>query len=157
MNDMAPTAYGPSGAKNPGNILPPAALTALKTLQTKKVYPQGYEFFVRGQSPSGIYILHAGRVQLSVDNGGGRLILGFAFPGDILGLSAAVSGKCHEETAEAVTLCRAGFISCTDFLRFTDQHPQAAFWIVQLLSERVTVAFEHLSLFRVLPCRKLTQ
>lgn len=157
MKDMFHQAYGASGAKNPGNVLLPATLAALKTLQTRKIYPEGYEFFARGQSPSGIYILHAGRVQLSIDNGGGRLILGFALPGDILGLSAVVSGKHHEETAEAAVSCRAGFISCKDFLRFVDQHPEAAFWIVQLLSERVTVAFEHLSSFRGLPYRRMTQ
>jgi len=143
--------------KNPGNVLSPATLADLNSLQTIRVYPEGYEFFVRGQSPPGIYILHAGRVRLCINNSDDKLTIGQALPGEILGLSAVVLGKAYEETAEAAIPCRAGFITRKDFLHFLDHHPEAAFWIVQLLSDRVTVAFEQLSSFRGLPCRRATQ
>jgi CRP/FNR family transcriptional regulator, cyclic AMP receptor protein len=157
MTDMFDPAYDKPGGKDSGNILPPSTLTALKMLQTNLAYPEGYKFFTRGQSPSGIYILHAGRVRISVDNGGEKLLLDFALPGDILGLSAVVSGQCHEETAEAAIPCQAGFITCKDFQSFLDQHPEAAFWIVQVLSKHVTSALEHLASFQRLPSRRMTQ
>ena len=143
MTDMFDPVYDKPGGKGLGNILPPASLAALDILQTNAAYPERYKFFTRGQSPSGIYILHAGRVRLSIDNDNGKLVLGVALPGDILGLSAVVSGHCHEETAEAAIPCQAGFITCKNFLRFVDQHPEAA--------------FEHLASFQGLPFRRIMQ
>lgn len=134
---------------NSGNLksrLPQVALTALRAIETVKIYPRNCEFYVEGQSPQGIYILHSGRVELSIsDNHGRKMVLGLARPGDILGLSAVVSGKHHEETAAAAIPCQTGFIKSREFLRFLANHPEAAFWVVQLLSERVTTTFEQLS------------
>jgi CRP/FNR family cyclic AMP-dependent transcriptional regulator len=158
MEDMPHRPFDALGAKDLADVLPPAALVAVKAIQTKRIYPEGYEFFAQGEPSSGIYILYAGQVQLSiVDSDGGKLVLGFALPGDILGLTAALSGKSHEERAEATIACQAGFINFKDFLHFLDHHPEAAFWIVQLLSNRVAVAFEHLSSVRGVPCRRVTQ
>lgn len=123
----------------------PMVLGALKDIQTAKLCPEGLEIFLEGQVPTGIYILYAGRVKLSVtDNHGRQIILRTALPGDILGLSAVVSGKCYEETAVATIASQLGFIKCREFLRFLDRHTEAAFWVVQLLSERVTTTFEQL-------------
>ena len=150
-------AYEACEVKNPENVLLPATLEHLKSLQKRKIYPEGYKFFVRGQSPAGIYLLHAGRVRLCINCSDDKLTIGQAWPGDILGLSAVVLGKGHEETAEAALPCRAGFIACKDFLHFVDQHSEAAYWIVQLLSDHVTVALEQLSSFRGLPTRRAVQ
>ncbi len=76
--------------------------------------------------------------------GGDELVIGVHVPGDILGLSAAVSGMAHEETAVATFACRAGFVSSEDFLHFLGHDPEAAFQIVQLLSGRVTSTLEQL-------------
>jgi len=73
------------------------------------------------------------------------MIMGTALPGDILGLSAIVSGKFYEETAVAAVASRTGFVKSKDFLYFVRSHPEAAFWVVQLLSDRVTTTFEQLS------------
>ncbi|HUX10522.1 MAG TPA: Crp/Fnr family transcriptional regulator [Terriglobia bacterium] len=138
--------------------LPPVALTALRAIQTTKVYPKGSEFFLEGQSPLGIYILYSGRVELSVTDTHGRLmILGTALPGDILGLSAVLSGKHHEETAVAAVPSQTGFIKGKDFLHFLNHHPEAAFWVVQLLSEQVTTTLAHLSCLQHTPFREVRQ
>lgn len=141
-----------------GTPIPSVALTALKAIQTMRVYPKGSEFFLEGEATAGIYILYAGRVELSiVDNHGQKLVLGEALPGDILGLSAVLSGKCHEETAAAAIPSQTGFVRCKDFLRFLDNHPEAAFWVVQLLSERVTTTLEQLSCGRRVPSTEIRQ
>jgi CRP/FNR family transcriptional regulator, cyclic AMP receptor protein len=151
----------PIGVPKPGKIrnpLPSVALTALRSIQSTKVCPKGHEFFLEGQAPTGIYILYAGSVDLSVTDAHGRqMVLGRALPGDVLGLSAALSGKCYEETAVAALTCRTGFVKCPDFLQFLGHHPEAAFWVVQLLSDRVTTTLDQLSGIHDLQLKSLRQ
>jgi CRP/FNR family cyclic AMP-dependent transcriptional regulator len=151
----------PTGTPKPGKIrnpLPPVALTALRSIQTAKVCPKGHKFFLEGQAPTGIYILYSGRVDLSVTDAHGRqMVLGTALPGDVLGLSAALSGKYYEETAVAVATCHTGFVKCQDFLHFLGGHPEAAFWVVQLLSDRVTTTLDQLCCISNLPARAARQ
>ncbi len=140
------------GAPTPGrsrNPLPPVALAGLRAIQTTKICPKGFEFYLEGQSPSGIYILYTGGADLSVTDAHGRqLVLGSALPGDILGLSAVISGKYYEETAVAAVPSQTGFVKSQEFLTFLRQHPEAAFWVVQLLSDRVTTTLDQLSFIR---------
>jgi CRP/FNR family transcriptional regulator, cyclic AMP receptor protein len=158
---MKETYSSPIGAPTPGrlrNPLQPVALTALRAIQTTKVSPKGFEFFLEGQSPLGIYILYAGRVEISVTDAHGRqMVLGSALPGDILGLSAVISGKYYEETAVAAVPSQTGFVKSPDFLHFLHHHPEAAFWVVQLLSERVTTTLDQLSCISRTHSRALRQ
>lgn len=140
------------------NSLTPVAVTALQTIQTTKVYPKGYKFFLEGQSPLGIYVLYTGHVELSVTDAHGRqMTIGTASPGDILGLSAALSRKYYEETAVAAATCQTGFVECQDFLHFLNHHPEAAYWVVQLLSDRVTSTLDQLSCINSMPLRGVRQ
>ncbi len=158
MKETYPTTVGTLNSSKLKSPLPPLALTALRAIQTVKVYPKGSEFFMEGQSPQGIYILYAGRVELSIaDTQGRKMILGLARPGEILGLSAVLSGKYHEETAAAAIPSQTGFVKCKEFLHFLGDHPEAAFWVVQLLSERVTTTLEQLSCIRRSPSREIRQ
>ncbi len=156
MKKIHPPPAGDPKASKMRNPLPPMALTALRSIQTTKVSPKGHEFFLEGQSPLGIYILYAGRVGLSVTDVHGRqTVLGTALPGDILGLSGALSGKHCEETAVAELPCRTGFVKCSDFLHFLGHHPAAAFWVVQFLSDRVTTTLDQLSCIHRHPLKGL--
>jgi len=158
MKKIHPPPAGDPKASQMRNPLPSMALTALRTIQTSKICPKGHEFFLEGQSPRGIFILYAGRVELSVTDAHGRLMaLGTALPGDVLGLSATVSGRCHEETAVAALPCRTGFVKCPDFLQFLGHHPAAAFWVVQLLSDRVATTLDQLSGIRGPRAKSLRQ
>jgi CRP/FNR family transcriptional regulator, polysaccharide utilization system transcription regulator len=133
-------------------LLGPMVYGAIRAVQARGTYPQGTTFFVEGQTPTGIFLIHSGRVRLSTqDHKGRRLLLGYGLPGDILGLSAAISGQCHEETAQAEITTAAGFIECQDFLRLLNTHAEAAFWIVQLLSDRLGAAFEQLCHLQQMP------
>ena len=146
MKETYPPVFGTLKSGKQRNHLPPVILAAIKTIQTTKVCPKGFEFFLEGQSPLGIYILYSGRVELSVTDSHGRQMgLGTALPGNILGLSGVLSGKCHEETAVAAVPSQTGFVKSGDFLSLMDHHPEAAFWVVQLMSAQVTTTLEHLS------------
>src|ERR1035438_8846679 len=80
----------------------------------------GTVLFTEEQEPTSILFLLQGRVKLSINSADGRrLILGIVGPGEILGITSAVSGCAYETTAEAQFPCcitsfqRQGFL---DFL-----------------------------------------
>jgi CRP/FNR family transcriptional regulator, cyclic AMP receptor protein len=87
--------------------LPRATLAALQTLGFSVAYPKDAVLFVQGQSPREIFILCLGHVKISTaSQTGKKFFLGIAAPGTVLGLSAAILGKSHEVTVEAVEPCQ---------------------------------------------------
>lgn len=74
-------------------------------------YPVGALLFVEGQEPRGVYVLCSGKAKLSTTSREGKvLILRIAEPGEVLGLSAGVSGQPLELTAETTEPCQVNFI-----------------------------------------------
>jgi CRP/FNR family transcriptional regulator, cyclic AMP receptor protein len=75
------------------------------------MYPGEALLFVEGQAPKGVYVLCSGRVKLSTTSREGKvLILRIAEPGEVLGLSAVISGEPFEVTAETTEPCQVNFI-----------------------------------------------
>jgi len=67
---------------------------------------------------------------------GKTLILKIAEPGEVLHLSATVSGKPYELTAETIDPCEVNFVKREDFLRFLREHSDARFKVAEQLSEK---------------------
>src|SRR5271157_236362 len=112
---------------NPSNVPPPI--------------PKGAVLFVEGQSPRGIFVLCKGRVRLSICSTEGKtLILQVSEPGEVLGLSATVSGKPYELTAETTVPCQVNFVKREDFLRFLKEHSDACFRVAEQLSAKYNSA-----------------
>lgn len=112
-----------------------------QALQHRIAYPKGEKLFAEGARPSGIFVLSAGGARLTVsDSAGNRLVSRKALPGEVLGLSATVSGRPHQVTAQTTASCELGFIRRDDFLHFLREHPGAAFRVVELLSTDLTEA-----------------
>ena len=121
--------------------LPAAALQAFENIKYATAYPKGAVLFVEGQAPRGIFVLCKGRVKLSICAPDGKtLIVKIADPGEVLGLSASVSGKPYELTAETVDPCQVNFVKREDFLRFLKEHPDACFKVAEQLSEKYNTA-----------------
>src|SRR5271167_2749461 len=96
--------------------LPAAALRTFETIKFATAYPKGAVLFVEGQAPRGIFVLCKGRVKLSICSSDGKtLILKIAEAGEVLGLSANVSGTPYELTAETVDECQVNFVKREDF------------------------------------------
>lgn len=75
---------------------PEELLAAFESLKYSTLFPKGALLFVEGQSPRGIFMLCAGRVKLAASSSDGKsLITRIAAPGEVLGLSATISGKPH--------------------------------------------------------------
>jgi CRP/FNR family transcriptional regulator len=74
-------------------------------------------------------------------------------PGEILGLSATITGKPSEVRAETTEPCQVNFVRREDFLRLLRQHSEAGLGVVQQLSRKYasacheirTLSFSHSS------------
>jgi len=117
--------------------LPASALQTFENIKYATAYPQGAVLFVEGQMPRGIFVLCKGSVKLSINSPSGRtMIVKLAEPGEVLGLSATISGKPYEVTAETVDPCQINFVKRDDFLRFLKEDVEACFKVAEQLSEK---------------------
>src|ERR1700692_5037558 len=117
--------------------LPPTALRAFEKIKYATAYPQGAVLFVEGQVPRGIFVLRKGSVKLSISSPPGRtVIVKLAEPGEVLGLSATISGKPYEVTAETLDPCQVNFVKREEFLHFLKDDVEACFKVAQQLSEK---------------------
>ena len=121
--------------------LPTQAVQALETIKYTTAYPKGAVLFVEGQAPRGIFLLCKGRVKLSIGSSDGKmLILKISEPGEVLGLSATVSGKPYELTAETLDPCQVNFVKRDDFVRFLREHNEVCLRVAEQLSDKYNTA-----------------
>lgn len=122
-------------------------LRDLDRIKYETGYPRGALLFVEGQQPRGVYILCAGRVKLSTSSSDAKVIITqIAEHGELLGLSATLSGEPHEVTAETLETCRVAFIRRGEFLRFLAHNGDACLRVAQQLSDNYRNAFEQVRL-----------
>jgi CRP/FNR family transcriptional regulator len=82
--------------------------------------------FMAGQQARGVFVLCSGTVKLTTTSREGKiLILRIAQPGEVLGLSAALSGVPFEVTTVTISPCRVSFIHREPLLKFVGKHGQA--------------------------------
>ena len=123
--------------------LPAEALIAFDSIKSVAKISRGEILFQEGRLPRGIFVLCEGRAKLSVcSETGKRLMLRVAGPGEVLGLSATMSGKPYEITAEALDNSQIAFIKRKDLLKFLRDHREACMHVVHLLSQDLHVAFD---------------
>jgi CRP/FNR family cyclic AMP-dependent transcriptional regulator len=125
--------------------LSPAAAKEFESIKSPSFYPAGSNLFLENDQAEGIYLLCSGKVKLSVSSRGGKtLILQLARPGEVLGLSAAMSGIPYEVTAEALHPSKVAFIRRQDFLRFVNQFPEVYQAVIRQLNGQYARACEQL-------------
>src|SRR3954463_10309955 len=123
--------------------LPAEALVAFDTIKSLAKVPRGEVLFQEGRLPRGIFVLCEGRAKLSVcSEAGKRLMLRVAGPGEVLGLSATMSGKPYEITAEVLDNAQVAFVKRKELLRFLRDHREACMQVVHLLSQDLHIAFD---------------
>lgn len=125
--------------------LPPEALIKLQAMKATSVYPKGTLLCLEGQAPRGIYVLCTGRAKLSTTSAEGKsIILRIAEPGEVLGLTAAVSNTPYEATIETMEPSQANFISQTDFVRFLEEFPDVGIKVAQQLTHNCKCAYSEI-------------
>ena len=95
----------------------PPVLRSVDEVSRHTVMPAGALLFVEGQTPRGVFVLCSGKVKLYTTSKEGKvLILKQAEAGEVLGLSAAISGTNYEMTAETAVPSQLDFIGRQDFM-----------------------------------------
>jgi CRP/FNR family cyclic AMP-dependent transcriptional regulator len=109
------------------NQLSSKAMGDFDSLATRHGYPGMTVLIREEEEPSNVLILLKGKVKISINSiDGRRLILGIAGPGEILGLSSAVSGFPYEITAEAQFPCTVSSLERQSFVDFLLRYPVAS-------------------------------
>ncbi len=123
--------------------LPPDALETFDGIKSARAYPKGTVLFREGQAARGMFLLCQGRVRLSIcSENGRRMTLRIANRGEVLGLSASLSGGCYEITAEALDNVQVAVVRRKDLLHFLREHREVCMQVVNLLSEDLHVAYD---------------
>ena len=121
------------------------ALSRLQNIKATSVYPKGTMLCLEGQPPRGVYILCTGKAKLSTTSSEGKtIILRIAEPGEVLGLTAAVSNSPYEATVETLEQTQANFISHRDFTRFLQDFPEVGMKVAQQLTHNCRCAYNEI-------------
>ena len=100
-------------------------LSILSQAKVSRCFASGQSLFSQGDANSGLYCLSAGTVALrQLDEAGSSVLLGLAYPGEVLGYRSLVSGEEHKTSAEALGPCRACKIGRQTALNLIQQRPQ---------------------------------
>jgi CRP/FNR family transcriptional regulator, cyclic AMP receptor protein len=122
-----------------------SALVRLQNIKATSVYPKGAMLCLEGQPPRGIFVLCTGRAKLSTASSEGKsMILRVAEPGEVLGLTAAVSGTPYEATVETLEPSQANFISQADFIRFLQDYPDVGLRVAKQLTHNCKCAYDEI-------------
>jgi CRP/FNR family transcriptional regulator len=97
--------------------------------------------FVEGQLPRGVFLLCSGKVKLSTSSRDGKvLILKMAAPGEMLGLSAVISGAEYELTAETAMPCQVNYVAREPVMDLLQRYGEAGLRSAQALSREFQAA-----------------
>jgi CRP/FNR family transcriptional regulator, cyclic AMP receptor protein len=106
-------------------------------------YPGGALLFVEGQIPRGAYVLCSGRAKLSTTSRDGKvLILKIAAAGEILGLSAVISGQPFQLTAETAGPCQVNFVEREALIQRIEKSGELGLHSLRALSREFESAYQ---------------
>jgi len=121
------------------------AQVQFRAIATEMNYTRGSRLFTEDEMPKSIFVVCSGRVKLSVTSREGKtVILRIAGAGDLLGLSAALSGNTHEVSAEVVEPCRVKAIRAKDFLVFLQKYPEASMEATRCILNEYQTTFSNM-------------
>jgi CRP/FNR family transcriptional regulator, cyclic AMP receptor protein len=122
-----------------------AARADLDSLIFPSAYPAHTVLFNETQPATGIVIVLEGEVRLSINSSEGRrLSFRIAKAGEVLGLSAVVSGKGYEMTAETLYPAKVAHVTRQQFLQFLNSHPEVYQTVAREMIRSFNVACEQL-------------
>lgn len=115
--------------------LPEQAKRDLAALSHSAVYPAQAVLTVEGQSPRGIFIVCSGQVKVSNTSRDGKSItIRIAHPGEVIGLSAVLSGAPYATTSETLMPTQVRYVAADAFTRLAHKHGEIALQVTRTLS-----------------------
>jgi CRP/FNR family transcriptional regulator, cyclic AMP receptor protein len=123
--------------------LPMVALHRLNEIRSTAVYPRSAMLFIEGQQPRGVFVLCTGKAKLSTSSDEGKTVITkISEAGDVLGLSATISNRPYEVTAEMIEPGQANFITRDALLQFMREYGEVAVRVAEQLSRNYYTAYE---------------
>lgn len=120
----------------------PAVLRSVDEVSHHTIMPAGALLFVEGQTPRGVYVVCSGKVKLYTTSKEGKvLILKQAEAGEVIGLSAAISGTNYETTAETAVPCQLDYIGRVDFMALLQKESEVGAHVALSLSREFQAAY----------------
>ena len=114
---------------------------ALESVKSIVNLPKHAKLLEEGQTPEGIFVLLQGSVKLYVSLKGCKvLILRVVQSGEVLGLSATMSSRPAEYTAETLSPTQFLYVPRKDFLAVLEEHPEISVSVVEVLSHQLREA-----------------
>ena len=108
-------------------------------------YPGGAILFIEGQMPRGAFVLCSGKVKLSTTSKEGKvLILKMVEPGEVIGLSAVISGEAYEITAETLEPSLVNFVDGDGLLRLMERSGELGLRSAQAVSREFQYAYREI-------------
>jgi len=118
------------------------AIQHLDEIGTHIALPARVIAFMEGQPSKAVFVVCEGQLKLSTDSSEGRtMILKLACPGDILGLSAALSQTSYEVTAETLEPTVLKSIRRGEFLEFLQAHSEVSTKTAQAMAKEYRDVF----------------
>lgn len=125
--------------------LPVAAVQRLNEIKSTAVFPKTAMLFLEGQQARGVFVLCSGKAKLSTSSSEGKTIITkISEAGDVLGLSATISNRPYEVTAEMLEPGQANFIARDAFLHFLKEFGEVALRVAEQLSRNYYIAHEEI-------------
>ncbi len=125
--------------------LSPDLLKQFSALSHLTAYPGGAILFVEGQMPRGAFVLCSGKVKLSTTSREGKvLVLKMVEPGEVIGLSAVISGEAFEVTAETVGPCLVNSVEREGLLRLIERSGELGLRSAQAVSREFQYAYREI-------------
>ena len=135
--------------------MPAESLKAFDEIKSLASYPRATVLFAEGRPVRGIYILCDGRAKLSIcSDGGKRLTLRIAGPGEVLGLGATLSNTPYETTAELLDNSQVVFVRRKDLVKFLREHREVCLEVVRMLSQDLHGAYERVRSIGLIRARR---
>jgi CRP/FNR family cyclic AMP-dependent transcriptional regulator len=125
--------------------LDPETLKVFEGIVFTNVYPDGAVLFAEGQQSRGVFLMCHGTAKLSISSADGKtLITKITEPGELLGLSSALSGHPYKVTAETIEPSQVNFVRREDLLRFIQDHHSACGNVARQLTRDCEADGDHL-------------
>lgn len=108
-------------------------------------YKKGQVIFYEGNHSVGLFCLYNGKVKLSkLGKDGKEQIVRFSKTGDIMGYRSLLSSEPYQATATAMEDCQICMITKDNFLKIAGENPKLSLKLIQLLSQDLKTAEQHL-------------
>jgi CRP/FNR family transcriptional regulator len=115
-------------------------------------FPQHSILVVEGHPVKGVFVICSGQVKLSSTSREGKtVIIRVAKAGEVLGLSAVISGDLQQTTVETLTPCMTRFISQQDFVRLVHENAELSMRVAHALSNEFHAACREIRALALAP------